>query len=84
MKLIPDWRAAWRFWSVQLGLIGTALAGIFIAFPDAALYAWALLPQDLKSFVPARFMPLIGVAVFVTSLIARIVKQKNLPNGKAE
>ena len=44
MKLIPEWRVAWKFWSVQLAALGTLVTGVLISFPDAALAAWALLP----------------------------------------
>lgn len=76
VELIDDWRLFWRFWSVRLGIIGTALTGALVAFPDAALYAWNLLPSDLKAAIPERYVPLIGVAVFVLSLLARLIKQQ--------
>lgn len=82
IQLIEDWRNFWRFWSVRLGVIGSALTGWLIAFPDQALQAWALLPADLKAYLPERYMPLVGVAIFVMSLIARAIKQTKLePKG---
>ncbi|WQZ00332.1 holin [Escherichia phage Shy] len=76
VELIDDWRLFWRFWSVRLGIIGTALTGVLVAFPDAALYAWNLLPSDLKAAIPEQYVPLIGVGVFVLSLVARLIKQQ--------
>ena len=85
LELIEDWRNFWRFWSVRLGVIGSALTGFLIAFPDQALQAWLLLPADLKAYLPERYMPLVGVAIFVLSLIARVIKQSKLqPNQGAE
>lgn len=84
IELINDWRNFWRFWSVRLGVIGSALTGFFVAFPDQALQAWALLPADLKAYLPQQYMPMIGVAIFVLSLIARIIKQKKLENENAQ
>ena len=85
LELIEDWRNFWRFWSVRLGVIGSALTAFLIAFPDHALQAWALLPSDLKAFLPERYMPLVGVAIFVLSLIARVIKQSKLqPNQGGE
>ena len=40
-ELIEDWRECWRFWSVRLAAVGTAITGLLVAFPDAALAAWA-------------------------------------------
>ena len=81
-ELIEDWRKCWRFWSVRLGVIGSAITAVLIAFPDVALSAWAMLPADLKAAIPERYMPLIGVGIFVASLIARVIKQTKLePKG---
>lgn len=78
LELIEDWRNFWRFWSVRLGIVGSAITGVLIAFPDVALSAWAMMPADLKSAIPERYMPLIGVIIFVASLIARAIKQTKL------
>ena len=78
LELIEDWRNFWRFWSVRLGIIGSAITGVLIAFPDVALSAWAMMPADLKSAIPERYMPLIGVIIFIASLIARAIKQSKL------
>ena len=82
LELIEDWRNLWRFWSVRLGIVGSAITGVLIAFPDVALSAWAMMPGDLKAAIPERYMPLIGVAIFVLSMIARAIKQTKLePKG---
>ena len=78
LQLIEDWRNFWRFWSVRLGIVGSAVTGVLIAFPDVALSAWAMMPGDLKAAIPERYMPLIGVVIFVASLIARAIKQTKL------
>jgi hypothetical protein len=78
LELIEDWRNYWRFWSVRLGIVGSAITGVLIAFPDVALSAWAMMPADLKAAIPERYMPLIGVVIFVASLVARAIKQTKL------
>jgi hypothetical protein len=78
MTLIAEWRKFYKFWSIQLGVIGTAITGYLIASPEAALFAWGLMPADLKEAIPPQFTPLIGVFVFVASMLARLVKQKKL------
>ena len=77
-ELIEDWRNWWRFWSVRLAAVGTAITGLLVAFPDAALAAWAILPHELKSSIPPQYMPLIGVVVFALSIAARLVRQDSL------
>ena len=81
LHLIEDWRNFWRFWSVRLGIVGSAVTAVLIAFPDVALSAWAMMPADLKAVIPERYMPLIGVGIFVASLIARAIKQSKLERG---
>lgn len=78
MQLINDWRKSWKFWSIRLGLIGTALTSIFLAAPEAALYAWALLPDDIKSVLPPAFIKFSGIGILALSFIARLVKQTKL------
>ena len=84
LELIEDWRNFWRFWSVRLGIVGSAITGVLIAFPDVALSAWAMMPADLKLLIPLQYMPLIGVVVFALSIVARLVKQKNLHKGPTD
>lgn len=81
MKLVPNWRQCFKFWSVRLGMLGTALTGLLVAFPEAALHAWSLLPGDMKAFIPQQYMPFIGVGVFALSILARLIKQPKLHDG---
>jgi hypothetical protein len=76
-----DWRAACRHWSLWLGAAGATLTSYLIAFPDAALYAWGMLPPDLKALIPAQYTPLIGCVIFVASLVAKFLRQVKLEGG---
>lgn len=78
LELIENWRSAWRFWSIRLGLLGTAVAAFFAASPDAAYQAWVMLPEDLKTFVPEGYARMLGAFLFATSMLARIFKQNKL------
>lgn len=82
MKLIDDWKKAWRFSSVRLGALGTAITSTLVAFPDAALAAWNLLPPVMQQAFPDRYMPLVGVAVFAMALLARLIRQDSLRDGE--
>lgn len=75
MKLIPYWKSAWRFVSVWLGALATFVTTAIVAFPDAALHAWLMLPQEIKSTIPPQYMPLIGVALMGGAVLARLVQQ---------
>lgn len=78
MKLIDNWKQVFKFWSIQLGTLGTLVTGFLVAFPDAALHAWSLMPADMKAFIPPQYMPLIGVAIFVISMLTRLFRQRKL------
>lgn len=65
MKLVSDWREAWRWFSVQ------ALA-VLVALP----LVWASLPSDLKAFVPDGWERWILIAVAAAGLIGRVIDQQ--------
>ncbi len=78
--LIEDWHKAWRWWSVQLNLLGSALLAWLLWFPDVAQQIWLALPDALKARLPhdvAYFVPL--VILFAANL-ARILKQGRPPS----
>lgn len=74
-KLVPYWKSAWRFVSVQLGVVATLLTGFLIGFPEAALHVWSVMPQELKSTIPPSYMPLIGAGFMALSVLGRIIHQ---------
>lgn len=77
-KLIHNLNDAWRFWSMRLAAFAVALQGFVTLFPDAALQAWALLPPELKTFLPPRYLQYVTITVLLASMGARVVKQKQL------
>lgn len=76
VELIEDWKKATRLWSVRFGLIGTAVMGIFTAWPESALYLWGAMPGEVRALIPERFVSAIALFVFVMSTVSRIIKQR--------
>lgn len=64
MKLIPNWRRAWRMFSVQ-----AQAAGI------AAIAGWQALPDDLRALVPQPLAIGLAVALLVLGIIGRLIDQ---------
>lgn len=64
MKLVPNWRESWRWFSVQ------ALVAI-AALP----MVWVALPPDLKDAVPDDWLMWIAAAVALAGMIGRVVDQ---------
>lgn len=80
VELIAEWRLFLKFWSVRLSLIGSALLSAFFVFPDAMVHVWNMIPVELKAYIPAECAKWIPVALIVSGVLARIVKQKGLRN----
>jgi len=68
MKLIPDWKDAWKWFSVQ------ALAAI-IALP----IVWASLPSDAKAFIPDGWEKWIVILLAVAGILGRVIDQNRKP-----
>lgn len=68
MKLVPDWKQAWRWFSVQ------ALAAI-VALP----LVWGMLPSDVKAFLPEGWEPWVLVSLAAAGIIGRVIDQNKAP-----
>lgn len=75
LQLIPTWRSFWRFWSVRFTFLGGVLLTLVTSFPDAALQAWLMLPQDLKQFIPPHYLQIVSVGLLLLSILARLITQ---------
>lgn len=64
MKLVDDWKSAWRWFSVQ------ALAALVI-LPTV----WAALPADAKGFLPDGAEPWILAALALAGVVGRLIDQ---------
>lgn len=82
VELIEDWKKAYRLWSVWFGLIGTAVMGVFTAWPESALYLWGAMPAEVRAMIPERFVSGIALFIFVMSTVSRIIKQKGPRNDR--
>jgi hypothetical protein len=64
MKLIEEWRRAWRMLSVQAMGLALAIQG-----------AWPEVPADLKAQLPQNLVHWVSVALLVLGIVGRLVKQ---------
>jgi hypothetical protein len=65
MMLIPEWKTAYRFLSVQANVIGMAMAT-----------GYATMYPQLKDTIPPDVMAWITGAVFVLGIVARVISQQ--------
>ena len=64
MKLVPDWKKAWKWHSTQLMAAAAALP-----------FAWSQLPSDLRAWVPEDWLPWIAAIMLVAGMIGRLRNQ---------
>ena len=77
MKLIDNWKQAWKLKSVQVGAI-SAFFYALILFSEQFLNVWAVIPQELKNKIPENVAEWVGVFVGVAMVLARLKKQPEL------
>ena len=68
MQMVDNWKAAWRWFSVQ------ALAAL-VALP----VVWASLPEDTKAMMPDGWAKWIMFAIAVGGLVGRLTNQPGVP-----
>jgi hypothetical protein len=64
MKLISNWRAAWRMFSQQAFMAAGALQG-----------AWLFLDADQKASIPAEWVTYGTIAIVALGFIGRLIEQ---------
>lgn len=64
MKLVSDWKDAWRWFSVHIFLIIAALPPV-----------WLSLPPDVKAFLPVEWRPWVFSVIAVAGVIGRVKDQ---------
>jgi len=65
MRLVPDWRSAWRWFSVQ-SLAIIALIPV----------VWPALPPEAHEWIPPSWRPWIVFALALGGIVGRLVDQK--------
>lgn len=83
MKLIEDWKQAWKLKSVQVGAL-SAFFYALILLSEQFLSVWAIIPQELKNKIPENAAEWIGMLVGVAMVLARLKKQPELHGDNNE
>ncbi len=64
IKLVEDWRKAWKWFSVNVMVAAAAIQG-----------AWLQIPEDMKSHIPEALVSGVTIGLLVLGVAGRIVKQ---------
>lgn len=64
VRLIPNWRKAWRMFSVLAQAVTLALLG-----------AWQIMPEDLKAHLPPSLVYWLAMGLMVAGIAGRLIQQ---------
>lgn len=67
MKLIANWKKAWRMLSVQAMALAGAVQG-----------AWMFIPGDMRSSIPESTVQMVTMALLVLGVVGRLVDQPKI------
>jgi hypothetical protein len=84
LQFVSHARLLFKTWSVWLASMGSMLSAWAQSFPSAAVDAWNVLPEDVKSILPHNYLGLVGAFMVAMGVIAQFVRQKNLLNAKEQ
>lgn len=64
MKIVENWRTAWKWLSIQIAVVGVAVQGAVLAFPD------------LKDWLGDTATHMVGLLILFGLVGGRLVDQK--------
>ena len=76
MRLIPDWKKAWKLPSVQGSLLGVLVMGVI----EVIQQAWTSLPPHILERIPHSNR--IGLILFLLVLLFRVMTFEKKDDGK--
>lgn len=69
----------WRSWlSTKLVALGAFLGGFALISPESAYQVFAMIPPDIREYIPARFLSVISTVLFIAAWVSTMVKQKKV------
>lgn len=81
LRMIDDWRKAYKFATVQFAAAFTFLFGVG---PDL-IHSWSFIPDDLKNALPQGMARWIALVAFGIILFGRVTKlESKQKNGDAQ
>lgn len=75
IKLITDWKSAWKFASVQLSVLGF----IMMSMSDTVIQVWNQLPVEMKADLPNANT--VGMVMFALTVLGRLFVLQGKQDG---
>jgi hypothetical protein len=70
LELVPDWKKAWKFASIQISTVGAVLMVLW----EIVNQTWLAIPSELQANIPNSQH--IALSLFVLGIFGRILKLK--------
>ena len=64
MKLIDNWKDAWKWLSVHCMVLAGSIQG-----------AWLYIPDDMRQSIPSKLVTGLTIGLLMLGVIARLIKQ---------
>lgn len=64
LRLVDDWRRAWRWFSVNCMALALVIQS-----------AWAGMPEDMKSAIPSDWVSAVSITAMALGILGRLIKQ---------
>ncbi|EAM8407013.1 hypothetical protein AB241_03675 [Salmonella enterica] len=84
IEFVSHAKLLFKTWSVWLASMGAMLGAWIQSFPDAAIQAWTLLPEDIKGYIPHDILGYISQGMVVIAVLAQFVRQSKLKDKAVE
>lgn len=65
IKMVPEWKKAWQWASVQCMVVAAAIQG-----------AWMFIPDDLRGSIPPNVVRGITIALLAAGVFGRVTTKK--------
>lgn len=81
LRLIDDWRKAYKFATIQFATFFVFLFGL----GPSLVNSWSFIPDDLKNALPQGTARWLALAAFLLTLLGRVTKlDRKQPQGDVQ
>lgn len=70
MRLVDNWKEAWRWMSVNCMVIAASIQG-----------AWVYIPEDMRDSIPPWIVSAITIGLLILGIIGRLLKPRKRKNA---
>lgn len=75
MKLVAEWKHAWRLWSVRFSFMGLLTQILALADWPMLLSTFNMMPAALRELLPRELLAGLSAVFFLAAMASRIVAQ---------